>query len=90
MTDHECVELRRLDVRQPLPGEMFRLMLCRNLVFTYFDETLQLETWRRLSAKLSVGGALLVGKHERLPPGATLAPWHPALGIFRAPGGVHT
>ena len=80
-----AVELHQADVRQALPEGMFRLILCRNLVFTYFDEALQLDTLGRLSTKLCEDGALLIGRHEKLPPGAGLAPWHPALGIFRQP-----
>ena len=78
-----AVELRRADIREWLPDGMFRLVLCRNLVFTYFDEALQLETLGRLLTRQSPGGGFVVGSHERLPPGAALVPWHPALGIFR-------
>jgi chemotaxis protein methyltransferase CheR len=39
-----AVELQQADIRRSLPDGMFRLMLCRNLVFTYFDEALQSET----------------------------------------------
>jgi chemotaxis protein methyltransferase CheR len=76
------VELRREDIRRALPEGPFRLILCRNLVFTYFDEALQRETLDRLLAKLSPGGAFVIGRRERLPPGAALVPRHPALGIF--------
>src|SRR5215831_12651617 len=34
------VELRHEDVRVTLPERRFRVVLCRNLVFTYFDEAL--------------------------------------------------
>jgi chemotaxis protein methyltransferase CheR len=82
-----AVDLERADVRQRLPDGEFRGLFCRNLVFTYFDESLQRETLGRLLPKLVLGGAFLVGRHEDLPQDAALVPWHPALGIFRRPRG---
>jgi chemotaxis protein methyltransferase CheR len=78
-----AVELRREDVRFLLPDEVFRVILCRNLVCTYFDETLQRATLGRLLTRLSEGGAFVAGRKERLPPGMTLEPWHPRHGIYR-------
>jgi chemotaxis protein methyltransferase CheR len=55
------------DVRSaPIPGS-FDLILCRNLVFTYFEVSLQREVLRRLLLRLRPGGWLVVGAHERLP-----------------------
>lgn len=58
------------DVRTPPPESGFDLILCRNLVFTYFEPDLQ----RRLAAEfrehLVPGGVLLLGVHETLPEGA--------------------
>jgi chemotaxis protein methyltransferase CheR len=79
------LEFRRADVRDALPGGAFRALLCRNLVFTYFDEELQRETLARLLTSLAPGGAFVVAPHERLPPGAPLDPWFPKLGIYRRP-----
>jgi chemotaxis protein methyltransferase CheR len=47
----------------------FDLVLCRNLVFTYFDDSLQRELARRIAARMRPGAALVIGKHEQLPPG---------------------
>jgi chemotaxis protein methyltransferase CheR len=80
------VEFRKADVRDALPGGAFRLLLCRNLVFTYFDEELQRETLDRLLTSLVPGGAFVVAPHEQLPAGAPLEPWFPRLGIYRRPG----
>ncbi|HKO91489.1 MAG TPA: CheR family methyltransferase [Polyangiaceae bacterium] len=79
-----AVELRRGDVRASLPPEMFHLILCRNIVCTYFDERLQTETLERLSTCLAPGGLLLLGRNERLPAGAPFEPWRPELGMYRA------
>jgi chemotaxis protein methyltransferase CheR len=65
------VTFHEQDIRHEAPGGPFRLVLCRNLAFTYFDEPLQLETLRRFAAAMSPGGVLAVGSHERLPDGAT-------------------
>jgi len=78
-----AVELRKEDVRLNLPSEMFHVILCRNLVCTYFDERLQRETLGRILTRLSAGGALVVGGHEWLPSGTPLELWHPRLGIYR-------
>lgn len=64
------VELRRSDLRRELPAETFRLLLCRNNVFTYFDEAEQRRMLERLSTRLAPGGALVLGRGESLPAGS--------------------
>jgi chemotaxis protein methyltransferase CheR len=64
-----CVELREQDIRSELPEETFHLVLCRNLVFTYFDAPLRSRMVPRLTARLELGGFLVIGAHESLPPG---------------------
>jgi chemotaxis protein methyltransferase CheR len=80
----EGVELTPQDLRSVLPEGSFDLILCRNLVFTYFEESLQEELLPRILERLTPGGALVIGIHERLP-GAPrgLAPWNAALGVYR-------
>ena len=68
----EPVELQEADLRRELPDETFRLVLCRNSVFTYFDEPEQRRTLERLSTRLVPGGALVLGRGESLPAGAAL------------------
>jgi chemotaxis protein methyltransferase CheR len=83
------VELRQGDLRAAAPEGRFDVIMCRNVVFTYFDEGAQRATLARLLAVLSDGGALVVGKGESAPPAEALVPWHPEVGIFRrlpAPG----
>ena len=55
------------DIRQDLPTERFDLVLCRNLVFTYFETPLQAAIAKRLTEVLVPGGLLLLGCHESLP-----------------------
>lgn len=78
-----AVELRRSDVRVSLPDEVFHFISCRNVVCTYFDEPLQVQTLERLSTRLVDGGLLLLGRRERLPAGVPFEPWHPELGMYR-------
>ena len=72
------------DIRQTTPAAAFDLVLCRNLVFTYFDEDLQQEVLDRISAGLKTEGALVIGIHERLPEGSGgFTGWSTKLGIYR-------
>jgi chemotaxis protein methyltransferase CheR len=51
------------------------LIFCRNLVYTYFDDSLQEEITRRFHQALVAGGFLVVGRKDRLP--------HGTEGLFR-------
>ncbi len=55
------------DVRVETPPGQFDLVLCRNLIFTYFDETVQKQVLQRLEKALQPQGLLVIGIHERLP-----------------------
>jgi chemotaxis protein methyltransferase CheR len=72
------------DIRQATPQESFHLMLCRYLVFTYFDDPLQSNTLHNLVKRMPVGGAFVIGKNERLPEGEFgLIPWSEKEGVYR-------
>jgi chemotaxis protein methyltransferase CheR len=71
------------DIREELPPGLFHLILCRNLVFTYFSEELQGEILALLYSRLLPGGALVIGIHESLPASRLFAPWPKGVGIFR-------
>jgi chemotaxis protein methyltransferase CheR len=72
------------DVRSEMPDGPFHVVLCRNLVFTYYEESFQLEIARRLADTIFPGGALVVGSHESLPPDKTdFEPWAPHGAIHR-------
>lgn len=55
------------------PGH--HVIFCRNLVYTYFVESLQEEITRRFHQALFPGGLLIVGRKDRLPAGSN--------GLFR-------
>ncbi len=78
------VELQQQDIRRELPNDSFHLVLCRNLAFTYFEEDLQREIAAAIRNRLVPGGVLVLGKHERLPPGAVgFVELAPHLRIYR-------
>ena len=55
------------DIREIMPEGRFHLILCRYLVFTYFDASLQRELATRLRHRIAPGGFVVLGKHERWP-----------------------
>jgi len=58
------------DIRSEMPEEQFDIILCRNLVFSYFDESLQRKLLEKMRERLRPGGFLVIGTHESLPEGA--------------------
>jgi chemotaxis protein methyltransferase CheR len=62
-----AVTWRAQNIRTDTPGGLFDLILCRNLVFTYFDEPNQVQILARFCEQLRPGGALVTGKTEHLP-----------------------
>ncbi len=65
------VQFRQADIRVDQPAELFSLILCRNLVFTYSDEPLQRQVLARLSERLLLGGYWVTDKHKSLPTSTT-------------------
>jgi chemotaxis protein methyltransferase CheR len=63
----EHTRFERRDIRRIMPAGPFDLVLCRNFVFTYFDETLQAELLTEIVNRLRAGGVLVLGSHEVLP-----------------------
>jgi chemotaxis protein methyltransferase CheR len=65
----EHVDFEEMDIRESIPPDAFDIILCRNLVFTYFEVTLQVEILTGMLRRLRDGGFLVTGVHERLPAG---------------------
>ena len=63
------VEFRLHDVRDGIPDNPFHIVLCRNLVFTYFETALQQAFLVNLRKAMHPQGLLLLGVHESLPVG---------------------
>lgn len=82
----EGVEFIEQDIRNNMPAGLFHLILCRNLVLTYFEETIQLKIMQKIIDRLRPGGVLVIGRHENLPKGLTGLTAIPGLPcIFRKP-----
>ena len=64
------VQFFQQDIRAQTPEDRFDLVLCRNLVFTYFDSPLQQRVLERVQNSVRNGGVLVTGIHENLPPGS--------------------
>jgi chemotaxis protein methyltransferase CheR len=75
------VSFRLHDVREEPPEGRFDLVLCRNLVFTYFEPTLQREVQSKLAETIFPGGSLVVGVHEAPLPG-DFEPWVARAGVY--------
>lgn len=71
------------DIREEQPPGPFGLILCRNLVFTYFEEATQRELLRVLVDRLEPGGILVIGKQESLPESSNLREVAPHTGAYR-------
>jgi chemotaxis protein methyltransferase CheR len=79
-----CVTFAVQDIRACAPEGLFDLILCRNLVFTYFDDKVQRKTLRTLIDKLAPSGVLIIGALESLPGGVSeIQPCSKRLGIYR-------
>lgn len=78
------IEFLRQDLRDAMPDGPFDLVLCRNVVLTYYAPPVQLGIMHRIVDRLRPGGALVVGIHEELPDGLErLAGWRGARGVYR-------
>lgn len=61
------IEFKCHDVRHQFPDKNFNVILCRNLVFTYFDIKIQQSVLADFRRHLTPNGLLVLGVHERLP-----------------------
>lgn len=81
------VEFQRQDLREAMPDRPFDLVLCRNVVATYYAPDVQRGILLRIADRLRPGGALVLGAHEALPEGLDgFAPWPGARAIYRRTG----
>ena len=78
------------DIREGQADGCFDLVLCRNLVFTYFEEGRQREVLRRIAGTMHDGAALVLGTHERLPGDVSgLSAWFEKQAIYRRESAEH-
>lgn len=82
----ERVDFSVEDVRLRQPDGPFDLVLCRNLVFTYFDEDWQRRLLARIGERLEPRGFLVLGRHETLPSAPAFEEVGPGRRIYRFRG----
>lgn len=61
------VVFEQRDIRESLPDQLFDLVFCRNLVFTYFTDEHRKKFTQRLKPRLNPGGFLIIGSNENIP-----------------------
>lgn len=85
--EYRAVEFHRQDLREAMPDGPFDLILCRNVLATYYAPDTQRELFARIATRLRPGGALVLGVHESLPEGiGGLVPWSGARTVLRKAG----
>ena len=78
------ITFRVQDIRDSLPSDRFDLVLCRNLVFTYYSTELQRQIAKQINKVMQPGGALVIGCHEKLPERTNgFEEWYRPQRIFR-------
>jgi chemotaxis protein methyltransferase CheR len=78
----ESVLFLRQDIRSTQPEGLFDLVLCRNVVFTYFETRLQRRALAAIAARMRPGAALVVGKGEALPDAEALEASPAGFGVY--------
>lgn len=79
-----AVDFLQQDLRDAMPEGPFDLILCRNVVLTYYRPPLRDVLMARIVSRLRPGGALVVGAHESPPPGTgNLVAWPGTRMIYR-------
>ena len=68
-THRHGISFLHQDIRSNTPEGPFDLVLCRNLVLTYFEPDLQMRVMHSIAERLRRGGYLVIGAHEVLPAG---------------------
>jgi chemotaxis protein methyltransferase CheR len=80
----ENIRFIEQDIRTGTPRSKFHLVLCRNLVFTYYDDSLQREILDNIIDRIHTGGVLVTGKHESPPDGFPgIETWSEKNGVYR-------
>lgn len=79
-----AIEFVQQDIRREQPAGSFDMILCRHLVFTYFDRERQEDCLKRMLARLRPSGMLVIGKQEEFSVAENqLAEFVPHSGVYR-------
>jgi len=68
----QYITFEQRDIKKSLPDQVFDIILCRNLVFTYFSKEKQRQFLEQLMPHMAAHGFLIIGSNEKLPPSNTL------------------
>ena len=68
------ITFEKRDIRESIPDYTFDMVLCRNLVFTYFSAERQKRFLKRLKPHLKQGSYLVIGSNEEIPETEWLEP----------------
>jgi len=86
--EYRAVEFMCQDLRESMPAGPFDLVLCRNVVATYYAQDVQRALFARIAERMRPGGALVLGVHEALPQGMTgFDAWGGTRAIYRRSDG---
>jgi chemotaxis protein methyltransferase CheR len=78
------VDIMQQDLREAMPKGPFDLILCRNVVLTYYSPPLRDMLMARVVDRLRPGGALVIGAHESVPPSMReVVAWPGTRSIYR-------
>jgi chemotaxis protein methyltransferase CheR len=78
------ISFRSHDLRHSPVGGSFHLISCRNVAFTYFGLEQQAAAAWTLCGSLCDGGALVLGRKEKLPPGTIgFSTWSDRHAVYR-------
>jgi chemotaxis protein methyltransferase CheR len=81
---YRTIEFLRQDLREAMPQGPFDLILCRNVLFTYYSSALRERLAAHIVERLRPGGALAIGIHEAPPPELRgMRPWPGARAVYR-------
>lgn len=61
------VGLHKQDIREEMPGGLFDIIFCKNIVGMYFSNELAIKTFQKIGAKMYSGSLLILGNHEPSP-----------------------
>ncbi len=63
----DSIEFKRHDILHGEPLSEMDIVLCRNVAFTYFSRSSQVEVLKKIFESLRDGGYMVIGKEESLP-----------------------
>lgn len=64
----ENIQFEKRDIRHSIPENIFDMVFCRNLVFTYFNKKNQHQFLERLEKRMQKRSILVTGSNENIPP----------------------